>query len=310
MDYSGESYIGYPCMNRTLREESPEIRANRGLQMDTLEEKGLSYVSSLVRQNLADLKTILHWNVEQNIFFYRCTSNLFPKNSQYKISNLPEYETIQELCSEIGSLIETHSLRFSFHPDHWVKLASPTESVVDNSINAIENHTTWYSLFGLDHSPQYPINIHIGAHYSDKAETKERLVKHYQQLSDDAQRHLVLENDDKESLWGISELVEIGHEHDIPITFDYLHHMFTDRGLSYYEAFQEAQQTWPVEITPITHYSESRRLHELTTEDVARPQAHSEYVSQIPVWLIKNSSVMVEANAKERAVLDLRKPEE
>lgn len=293
-------------MNRTLREESPEIRANRGLQMDTLEERGLSYVSSLIQQNLTDLQRILQWNVEQNILFYRCTSNLFPKNSQYEISNLPEYKQIQELCSKIGSFIKEHSIRFSFHPDYWVKLASPTESVVDNSIQAIENHTTWYSLFGLDHSHQYPINIHIGAHYSDKDATKDRLVQNYQTLSKEAQRHLVLENDDKESLWSISELVEIGHEHEIPITFDYLHHMFTDRGLSYYEAFQEAQQTWPEEITPITHYSESRRLHTLTTEDVARPQAHSEYVSQIPQWLINNSSVMVEANAKERAVVDLR----
>ena len=293
-------------MNRTLREELPEIRANRGLQMDTLEEKGLSYVSSLIQQNLTDLQRILQWNVEQNILFYRCTSNLFPKNSQYEISNLPEYKTIQELCSEIGSFIKEHSIRFSFHPDHWVKLASPTESVADNSIQAIENHTTWYSLFGLEHSPRYPINIHIGAHYSDKDATKDRLVQNYRTLSEEAQRHLVLENDDKDSLWSISELVEIGHEHEIPITFDYLHHMFTDRGLSYFAAFQEAQQTWPEEVTPITHYSEPRRLHEIGAEDRPRPQAHSEYVSQIPQWLVDNSSVMVEANAKERAVLDLR----
>ena len=302
--YHGLRYVGYPCMNRTLRERSPPIRANRGLQMKTLEQKGLSYVSSLIEQNLKDLRTILQWNVDNNIFFYRCTSNLFPKNSQYEIDNIPNYSSINSLCQEIGDFIKENNVRLSFHPDHWVKLASPTQSVVENSLETIENHAEWYSLFGLESSPLHPINIHIGAHYSDKNATRDRLVSHYNNLSQNAQNHLVLENDDTTSLWSVSELKEIGRDHNIPIKFDYLHHYFTDRGLTYQDAFNQCKTTWPTDIPPVTHYSEPRRLYSLDTE--TQPKAHSEYVQDIPEWLIQQSSVMIEANSKEKAVFQFR----
>ena len=161
--YHGLRYVGYPCMNRTLRERSPPIRANRGLQMKTLEQKGLSYVSSLIEQNLKDLRTILQWNVDNNIFFYRCTSNLFPKNSQYEIDNIPNYSSINSLCQEIGDFIKENNVRLSFHPDHWVKLASPTQSVVENSLETIEITQSGIHYLGWNQA-RYIRSIFILAH--------------------------------------------------------------------------------------------------------------------------------------------------
>jgi UV DNA damage endonuclease len=89
---------------------------------------------------------------------------------------------------------------------------------------------------------------------------------------------------------------------DIPVTFDYHHHAFTDRGLTYREGFDRAAETWG-DVRPITHYSESARLH---GDPDARPQDHSEYVAGVPDWLRRESDVMVESHGKERSVRRLQ----
>jgi UV DNA damage endonuclease len=110
---------------------------------------------------------------------------------------------------------------------------------------------------------------------------------------------LTIENDDKEGLWSVHELVsEVSDHVDVPVVFDYHHHSFTDRGLTYREAFELAADTWG-KVTPATHYSEPARLHGAD----AKPQAHSEYVSDVPAKLTAASDVMLEANEKERALL-------
>lgn len=295
------NYIGYPCMNRTLREESSPIRCNRDMQKATFKDKGLPYVSELIEQNLTDLKTILKWNINHDIYFYRCTSNLIPWHSQYELSDLPQYEHLTTLATEIGDYIKTHNIRFTFHPSHWVKLASKTESTVQSSIQSLENHGKWLDWFGLDRTPFYTINIHIGAHYNDKDATAKRFRDHFKKLSPAVQKRLTVENDDKQSLWGVSELItEVAEPLNIPITFDYHHHQFTDRGQTYKEAFNAAATTWPHDIEPIVHYSEPARLH---THSNKKPQAHADTITTIPEWLKQNAAVMVEAGAKEKAIL-------
>ncbi len=296
--------IGYPCMNHTLRDHEPPRRCNRGMQRQTWNDRGLPYASELTLQNFRDLRAILEWNHEHGISFYRCTSDLVPWHSQYELSDLPDYEQIRAVAEECGAFIDRHEMRLTFHPSHWCKLASKSESTVDNSIQDLENHGTWLDLLGLDRSPYYSINIHIGAHYGDKAATAERFRAAVDRLSPAARERLTVENDDKESCWSIPELVEsVGEPLGTPIVFDYHHHQFTNRGLGYREAFEQAAATWPADVRPIAHYSEPARLHE--DSDVS-PQAHSEYVASIPDWLTSNADVMLEAGGKERAVLALR----
>lgn len=75
--------LSYACMNLTLRERDPPLRCNRGMQRKTWESRGLDYASELALQNLSDLYAILCWNVDHDIYFYRCTSDLVPWNSQF-----------------------------------------------------------------------------------------------------------------------------------------------------------------------------------------------------------------------------------
>jgi len=86
--------LGYACMNLTLREHDPPLRCNRGMQQKTWESRGLDYASELAVQNFSDLREILRWNVDHDIYFYRCTSELVPWNSQFELTDLPDYDEI------------------------------------------------------------------------------------------------------------------------------------------------------------------------------------------------------------------------
>jgi len=294
--------LGYACLNRTLREREPPLRCNRDMQRKTWESRGVEYAAELTLQNLADLYEILQWNVDHDIYFYRCTSDLVPWNSQFDLADLPDYDRIAERAADCGAFVRDHGMRLSFHPAHWCKLASDTEETVENSLDTVEYHADWLDLMGLDRSPYYSINVHIGATYGDKAATAERFRDAVARLSPGARQRLTVENDDKSSLWSVPELVEeVGETTGVPVVFDYHHHQFTDRGLTHREAFDLARGTWG-DVRPIAHYSEPARLY----GGDARPQAHAEHVTDLPAWLCEAADVMLEAGAKERALLAVR----
>jgi UV DNA damage endonuclease len=294
--------IGYPGLNRTLRDRDPPVRCTRGMQKQTFEERGLPYVSTLAQQNLTDLYELLTWNHGHGIQIYRCTSSLIPWNSQFELTELPEYEEIQRLARRCGDLIKEADMRLTFHPDYWCKPASDSTDTRDRARTALEYHADWFDLLGLPDTPYYGITVHIGATYGDIEATAERFHAFVDSLSDAARARLTVENDDKESLWSVPELVElISEPTDVPVVFDYHHHSFADRGYTYREAFELAAETWG-NVRPMTHYSEPACLRDPTV----RPQAHAEFVADLPAWLVANSDVMIEADGKERAVLQLR----
>jgi UV DNA damage endonuclease len=114
---------------------------------------------------------------------------------------------------------------------------------------------------GFAPSFENKINIHIGATYNDKPGTIARWLHNYYRLSDSCRARLVIENDDKASMYSVRELYEYLHVPTaIPITFDYWHHTFNTGDLSEREAFFLARETWDRHnVTQCTHYSESRR---------------------------------------------------
>ncbi len=293
--------LGYPCMNRTLRDREEPLRCNRGMQKATFEERGPAYAADLARQNLRDLRTILEWNNEHGIGFYRVTSTLVPWNSQFDLAELETYDELARLAARCGDYVREHGMRLTFHPDYWCRLASSSRDTVERSLRAVEYHADWLDLMGLARSPYFGINVHIGATYGDRAATAERFRDAVCELSSGARARLTVENDDEAGLWAVTELVEqVSDRVGVPVVFDYHHHSFSDRGLSYREGFERAAETW--DCRPAVHYSEPARLHGADT----KPQAHAEYVAGVPGWLRDRADVMVEAGAKERALLRLK----
>jgi UV DNA damage endonuclease len=295
--------LGYAAMNHTLRDRPEPVRCNRDMRQKTWETEGLAYAGELTEQNFADLRTILEWNIDHDIRFYRCSSTLVPWNSQFELEELPNVERVRSLAEDCGRLVRDHGMRLTFHPDYWCKLASDSPDTVARSVESVTHHGRWLDLMELPRSPRYAINVHIGAHYSDKAATADRFCEVVRGLPPRARARLTVENDDNPSLWGVEELVtDVARRVGIPVTFDYHHHGFTDRGLTYREGFEFARETWGG-VRPITHYSEPARLH---GDQTAQPQDHAEYVASVPQWLRRASDVMIEAHGKERAVLRMQ----
>jgi UV DNA damage endonuclease len=160
-------------------------------------------------------------------------------------------------------------------------------------------------------------------------------LHNYNRLSDSLKARLVIENDDKASMYSVRELYKMLHvEIGIPITFDYWHHTFNTGDLSEQEAFFLARETWDKHgVTQCTHYSESRRReaqtliermfahHGISMEDLPKwptfqkeykeftkikEQAHADYILSTPnTYGVADLDIMVEAKAKELALSNL-----
>ena len=69
---------GYACINKTFsdRPKSQRITTNRTMIKRTFQERGIEYASDLALQNLRDLRKILQWNLDNDIYFFRISQHI------------------------------------------------------------------------------------------------------------------------------------------------------------------------------------------------------------------------------------------
>jgi len=293
--------LGYACINMTLGNRKPKITTNRSMVRKTFLERGLDYAGELGLENSRDLLQILKWNTENGIKLFRLSSEFFPWASEYKFEDLPQFLRIRTLLSGAGHYAQSVGMRINSHPGPFNVLTSPKESVVQNTIIDLELHGKIFDLMGLEKSPYNNINIHCNGVYGDKKSAMDRFILNFQRLSPSVQTRLTVENDDKESMYSVKDLMYIHEKTGIPIVFDYHHHKFCTGGLSEEQALKLAVSTWPKGITPEVHYSESKSLHENNIK--IKPQAHSDYINALPNTYELDLDIMVESKAKELAIL-------
>ena len=289
---------GYACNNM-----STDFKVGRTMRKATFQKFGLEKVSELVIKNLTDLQKILTWNVQNGIYLYRMSSSMFPWASEYKLSDLPQINIIIEMLKQIGWYVEDHGIRLTYHPGQFTVLGSPNEKVVKNAITELEHHAEIMDLIGLSNTPYNKINIHMGGAYGDKSGTIDRFVNNFHKLSDSVKSRLTIENEDKVSLFTVEELMEVHKRINIPIVFDYLHHRCNPGKLSEMAALEMALSTWNG-VKPVVHYSESLYDH---NGQKASLRSHTDYVyNRIPLYWNKNIDIMIEAKAKDKAVLQYK----
>jgi|TARA_R110000803_G_scaffold152174_1_gene217279 UV DNA damage endonuclease len=267
----------------------------------TFQAKGLEYAGELGLKNAKDLLHILKWNKENGINFFRLSSDFFPWASNYKFEELPQFNSIKAELEKSGKFAIDNGIRITSHPGPFNVLVSPREHVVENTITDLEIHGRVFDLMGLSQTPYNKLNIHCNGVYGDKISAMDRFCKNFKRLSPSVQSRLTVENDDKASMYSVKDLMYIHERIGIPIVFDYHHHKFNTGGLSEEEALKLAMSTWPDGIKPAVHYSESKALHE--ENDKIKPQAHSDYINELPNLYGMDVAVMVEAKAKELAIL-------
>jgi UV DNA damage endonuclease len=311
---------------------SQGIRTGRTMIERKFKAGGMQLASDISLANARDLLPILQWNEQHGIRLFRIGSEIFPRWNHYELADLPDIAEIAHHLRVAGDYARAHGHRLTTHPGPFHILGSPDSVVVENSIVGLERHSEMFDLMGFAPSFDNLINIHVGATYGDKPSTIQRWLKNYDRLSDNLKARLVIENDDKASMYSVRDLYEMLHRDiAIPITFDYWHHTFNTGDLSEQEAFFMARETWTRHgVTQCTHYSESRRReaqrliegicdkHGIPQEDLPKwptfakmykefskikEQAHADFILRLPdTYGVDALDVEVEAKAKEQAI--------
>jgi UV DNA damage endonuclease len=290
--------IGYACINMTM---GKKVTTNRSMVKKTFNAKGLDYVSELALANAKDLIKILEWNRLNGINFFRLSSALVPWGDNIDITQLKDYEEFKFELKKAGDYAKFWNMRINSHPGPFNVLPSPNESVVQKTFADLELHGKIFDLMGLSKTPYNNINIHCNGVYGDKQSAMDRLITNFKRLSPSVRKRLTLENDDKASMYSVKDLMYIYENTGIPIVFDYHHHQFCTGDLSEEQALKLAATTWPKGITQEVHYSESKALHENNPKE--KPQAHSYLINALPNTYELDLDIMVEAKAKELAIL-------
>ncbi len=304
-DVTRVANVGYCCINISINEgrgKKDQITVNRGMTKKTFDAKGLGYVSELVILNINDLEKIFRWNIDNGIFVYRISSDMFPCIGFYKLEDLPDFEIISSRLREVGDYAKSAGLRLSFHPSHFCITASENPVVVANAIDELDKHAQIMDLMGLDRTHYYPINIHVNTTKPTREEAAERFCQQFLNLSESCRKRLVVENDDGQNQYSTKILYELIHlKIGIPITHDFHHHNYGPQDSSQEEALRLACSTW-CDITPMTHMSSPKTIEDSTSKNIA----HADYIyEEIPRFgLVFDTEI--EAKAKDLAVIRYR----
>jgi len=290
---------GYCCINLSL--EKDKVSTNRGMVKKTFLERGLPYASSLSLQNVKDLRKVLEWNESNGIRMYRMSSDIFPWCSEYELEDLPDFEEIAVELKLCGDLSKTSGQRLTFHPSPYCVIASERPDVVQKSIKELRQHAQIMDLMGLDQSYDYPINIHINTTKPTKEEAANRFCEAYLNLPANVRARLVVEVDDKKSQFTSVDLVQLVHSKvGIPVTFDYLHNICNPpQDISEAESLSLCLSTWG-DFTPITHYSDSRKINE---DPTSKEVAHSDWIWNKPETHGLQFDIEFEVKMKDLALL-------
>jgi UV DNA damage endonuclease len=245
--------------------------------------------------NAKDIIHILEWNRLNGIKLFRLSSAIVPWGDHIDLTQLKDYKEIKFELKKAGDFAKFHNMRINSHPGPFVVLTSPNETVVNNAIADLELHGKIFDMMGLSKTPFNNINIHCNGVYGDKKSAMDRFCKNFKRLSKSVRSRLTVENDDKATMYSVLDLMYIHQQIGIPIVFDYHHHNFCTGGLTEEEALKLAATTWTDGIKQEVHYSEPK--------EGPKPQAHADYIKQLPETYGLDIDVMVEAKAKELAIL-------
>ena len=294
--------LGYACINMTMQKQ---VSTNRTMMKRTFEAKGMDYVSDIALLNSKDIIKILEWNRQHGIKLFRLSSSIIPWGNNIDITQIKDYKEIKSELKKAGDFAKFWDMRITCHPGPFVVLTSPKDNVVDNAISDLEMHGKLFDMMGLSKTPYNKINIHCNGVYGDKVTAMNRFCENFKKLSDSVRSRLTVENDDKASMYSVKDLMYIHNKIGIPVVFDYHHHQFCTGDMTEREALELASTTWPKDIKPIVHYSESKALHENNPKE--KPQAHSLYINALPDTYGLDVEIMVESKAKELAILPFLK---
>ena len=287
------------CISNILAEKGVKFRTMTYKTFSSMNrEDALLKLSGIIHNNFNVTYKVMEHCVASGIKGYRVSSDLMPVLNHpdvlMQVEDLPQYGFIEYEIKKIKRFISENDLKVSAHPSEYITLTTDDAKAIQNSILDLETHAKIFDWFGLPQDYSAPLNIHCRKD-GEPDVISGAFMNTFDKLSDSVKNRLVIEvNDNVKGVWSVKNLVKYFYDqHNIPITFDTLHHKFLHGDLSDKDAFELAYSTW--NTTPVFHYSEG----------IGDTRNHAGMATGIPDSYGYDVVWDVELKNKDYAILDI-----
>ena len=234
--------LGYPCSNLSVG-----CSAARTFRLASFSPERLT---ETVNASLDCLETLLQWNADHAIGYFRISSDTIPFAS-HPVMTVDWRAEFGPRFAQIGAFVQEHGMRINCHPGQYILLNAPNEEIVARSVAELTYTADLFDLMGLDHT--HKMQIHTGGVYGDKPAAIRRFIERYQTLPDAVRRRLVIENDERQ--YRLADNLAIHGATGIPLLFDVFHHALNNAGETVPEALDLFTPTWAGHGRPAMDYS-------------------------------------------------------
>ena len=287
--------LGYVAISKTL----DGITSSSTITVTNFNKnKDYDKLDRVIISNLEALIEILRYNIANNIYFYRLTSNLIPLATLKEISfdYIDKYKYYYE---KINNLINNNNLRVDMHPGQFCILNSVKKEVVNSSIDILEYHYKLMSAMNID---KKILILHIGGNTFGKEKSIARFINNFKKLPKYLQECIAIENDDK--IFNIEDCIKISNVLNIPIVLDYHHYLCNNNGKSIIEYLSSIFATWKG-INPKIHFSSPKNKKDFRSHhDYIDSSCFIDFINILKEFN-QDIDIMIEAKAKDEAMFKL-----
>lgn len=284
--------LGYACINTTLK---TKVRTCR---LATYRKEGNEKLKEITIENIKMILKTLKWNVENDIYFFRITSNVIPLGTHKEFNwDWENDDEVMCLFEEVKRFRDQNNIRISCHPGQYTVLNATNENIFQNAVADLEIHDKIMNLIGGT-----DMIIHTGGAYGDKEKSKIRFAEKYCSLSDSIKKKLRLENDDK--TFNVQDVLDIHNLCKIPIVLDIHHNNCNPSEFRIEELIGYVMKSWDGYGIPKTHIS-SGKTSKIDTahHDYVFKEDYDSFLSLLSGYDV---DIMFESKSKENSILKLR----
>ena len=171
--------LGYACITNALDESSSSLLTYTHFKK--LGSSGYSKLNEVIISNFNSLENILKYNISNEIYFYRLSSNIIPLISHPGVDiDLTKYK---DYFKRIGDIINKNKLRLDMHVDPYYVLNSVNEDVVKSTINICKIYHNMFKLMNIKSN----LIFHIGGKTISKEEGIKRFINNFKLLDKEIQ---------------------------------------------------------------------------------------------------------------------------
>lgn len=287
--------LGYACICKSL----VGVTSSSSYTYTSFnKDNDLTKLDKVIVSNLEDLFKILEYNKNNNIHFYRLSSNIIPLATHNKVmfDYLDKYNNYYQ---NISKLIRDNNMRIDMHPSTYCILNSTRNEVVENTIVILKYHYDLLSAMNIDDKI---IIIHIGSSTFGKEKSLTRFINNFNKLPEYLQHVIAIENDDK--VFTIDDCLYLSHKLNIPVVLDYHHFLCNNTGRDITNYLDDIFNSWK-KVNPKIHFSSPKNKRDY--------RAHNEYIDSdkfIEFLAILSNyrydvDIMLEAKGKDEALFRL-----